>query len=442
MKCFDFLRPILELSAMIPAAILCYLPMKGHLNGKGRQIALWGIPFLLFESIMGGAVCYRLQWDTNLWLIPSLVLFALFYCRSVTLSYWKSISVFLSVCGVLSSMTNLAILVDAHFTANSQSAWFTLPGAASYSLFCWVLLAAVWYPATHAARWLLDEIEMPGTWYVFWILPVCFIALNIFIQPQDYRLIFMGRLTLLFPLAILVMLGLLLLLYLMFYLMARGLGKNMRLTQENELLQMQAAQYRILRKSIEDTRRARHDLRQHFKALQGCIESGDIGKVADYVNSYQESLPPDTVHRFCKNYAVDAILHYYMEQSVKQQTNLKVDIQMMEETIIPQSEFCALLGNLLENALAACADSKAPRIIRLHIRQQGKQRLYLTLDNTSRQPPKSSGGRFFSSTHNGFGIGTESVRVIAKRYNGDARFEWKDGLFCVSVMLSSINTNF
>ena len=93
------------------------------------------------------------------------------------------------------------------------------------------------------------------------------------------------------------------------------------------------------------------------------------------------------------------------------------------------------MGNLLENALDACAASKTARFIRLHIRQQGS--LYLTMDNTSDQPPLSDEKRLISSKHDGFGIGTESVRMTAERYNGDARFEWREGVFYASVMLSS-----
>ena len=433
------LCPMLELSVLIPGAVSCYLPMKGHLDGKGRQIALWGIPALFLWAGVGGAVCYRFRWDTNLWMVPSLVFFALFYCRSVTLSYWKSVSVFLAVCGTFSNLRNLAFLADALLSPKSGPVVFSPGGAAAYALFCWTLLGLMWYPATHAARWLLDEIEMPGTWYVFWILPVVFWSLSIVMQPQEYSTLYTNRVMVFYPVLVLALLALLLFCYALFYWMARGLAKNMRLAEENRLLQMQAIQYRILQKSIEDTRRARHDLRQHFKALQGCVESGDMAKVAEYVKAYGESLPPDTVRQFCKNYAVDAVLHHYGEQAVRQQTDMEVSVQMEEETIIPQPEFCALLGNLLENAIDGCAASKAPRIIRLHIRQQGKQALYLTLDNTSDQPPESNGGRFLSSSHDGFGIGTESVRVIAKRYNGDTRFEWKDGMFYVSVMLSAEN---
>ncbi len=67
--------------------------------------------------------------------------------------------------------------------AKKRPCGFSLGGAAAYALFCWTLLGLMWYPATHAARWLLDEIEMPGTWYVFWILPVVFLSLNIAMRP-------------------------------------------------------------------------------------------------------------------------------------------------------------------------------------------------------------------------------------------------------------------
>ena len=41
-----------------------------------------------------------------------------------------------------------------------------------------------------------------------------------------------------------------------------------------------------------------------------------------------------------------------------------------------------------------------------------------------------------STKHSGYGIGTESIRMIAERYHGDARFAWKDGIFYASIMLN------
>lgn len=250
-------------------------------------------------------------------------LFLLFYCQTVTLSRWKTVSVFLAVCGVFSSMHSLAILTDAFLFQRSGAVALSLGGAAAYVLLCWLLLGLLWYPATHAARWLLDEVETPETWYVFCILPLVFWGLNTVLRPREYSTLYTNRVMNFYPVLILALLGLMLFYYALFYWMARGLARNMRLAQENRLLQIQAAQYRILQKSIADTRRARHDLRQHFKALQGCVESGDLSRVAEYVKAYGESLPPNTVRPFCKNYAVDAVLHHYAEQARLQQTDLE-----------------------------------------------------------------------------------------------------------------------
>ena len=41
MSDLDILRPMLELSVVVPAAVLCFLPMKGHLRGwVKRQLCL------------------------------------------------------------------------------------------------------------------------------------------------------------------------------------------------------------------------------------------------------------------------------------------------------------------------------------------------------------------------------------------------------------------
>ena len=435
MELYDMLHPMLELSISIPAIILCFLPMKNHLNGKGKLLLLWGIPTLILWCVGAGWLCWRLRYSTKLCMLLTQVLLLLFYCKAVPLSRWKTVNVFLAVCGVFSCMYNLAILIDALLFRRSGAVVLSLNSTILYVLLCWLLLGILCYPATHAARWLLDEVETPETWYIFWILPLVFWYLNTTLRPRKYSTLYTNRVMHFYPILILALLGLMLLYYALFYWMARGIAKNIRLSQENKLLQMQTAQYRTLQKSIADTRRARHDLHQHFKALQGCVESGDISKVAAYVKAYGESLPPDTIHPFCKNYAVDAILHHYAEQALLQKTDLEAVVQMEEQTIIPEPEFCSLLGNLLENALDACAASKTPRFIRLHIRQQGS--LYLTMDNTSDQPPLSDEKRLISSKHDGFGIGTESVRMTAERYNGDARFEWREGVFYASVMLSS-----
>ena len=51
MELSDMLHPMRELSISIPAIILCFLPMKNHLNGKGKLLLLWGIPTLILWCV-------------------------------------------------------------------------------------------------------------------------------------------------------------------------------------------------------------------------------------------------------------------------------------------------------------------------------------------------------------------------------------------------------
>lgn len=136
---------------------------------------------------------------------------------------------------------------------------------------------------------------------------------------------------------------------------------------------------------------------------------------------------------------------------------MEISFLMGKKTIIPEPEFCVLLGNLLENALDACtaantllseenrfpqdsAENDMPTadgscFIRVNAKQTGTSMFCLAVDNSSSCPPKLDGEQFYSSKHAGFGMGTASVRLITEKYHGDARFEWKDGVFYASVML-------
>ena len=205
-----------------------------------------------------------------------------------------------------------------------------------------------------------------------------------------------------------------------------------------KLLEIQSDQYSLLTARIQDNRRARHDFRQHLAVIRDCADRGDLASLKNYLNEYENMFPIQEVRTYCKNYAVNAILSFYAEKAEKNGISMQVTIQMADPPVIPETEFCVLVGNLLENAVDACADTDAEiqSFIRLHVVQTGSSMLSITADNTSSGSPNWSGDKLLSTKHSGYGIGTESIRMIAERYSGDARFRWKDGIFYASVMLN------
>ena len=63
--------------------------------------------------------------------------------------------------------------------------------------------------------------------------------------------------------------------------------------------------------------------------------------------------------------------------------------------------------------------------------------LAITVKNSFDHEIHKVGDAFISSKRDAKGIGTESIRIIAERYNGLAKFKINDGVFEASVLLST-----
>ena len=154
------MRNFLEFFSMVPCAVLCFLPVQDRLRQKPLNIFLTGIPLSLLWAFAGGLVCADFGIARDFWVLPSFILFAVFFHRVCDLALWKPFSILTAVCAVFSCITNLTLVADALIDRTNTSGLFTLPGAGIHLLLSVLIVAIVWYPATHAAKWLVDDIEM------------------------------------------------------------------------------------------------------------------------------------------------------------------------------------------------------------------------------------------------------------------------------------------
>lgn len=222
-----------------------------------------------------------------------------------------------------------------------------------------------------------------------------------------------------------------------------GIRKQAALAEQTalqeHLLAVQKLQYIQLLRHIEETKTARHDLRQHLGVIRAYTESGETKKLLEYLNAYENMLPADTRKTFCANFAVNAVFTYYAEETRKNKIDLDINCPLPESLPVPEPELCALLGNLLENAVEACKELTKKELTKASpfIRVCGECRQYsiiLTVDNPCQNEPKQENGRFLSTKHHGYGTGTYSVKATAEKNGGTVKFEYKEGIFYASVL--------
>ena len=429
------LQPILELSILFPAAFTCFLATAEHLRVSKRALALLVIPVLTAVCVLGGGLCWRMGWPTSYLILPILVPAAVAFCRLTALPAWKSVSIFLGVCGAMSSVGGLAIIVDAVlFPGNADSLWLTPAGGLIDCAMGWVLVALCWYPATHAARRLLKNDTVARTWYVFWILPAVFVLVNLVVRVQLDALLYSGQLLATYALLSLVMTGLLLLFYLLFYVVARELDANTELQRQNQFLQMQTAQYSALRESIAETRRARHDMRHHFGALSALAQREAWDELRDYLADVSDSIPAEDLN-LCENQAVDGVAGRYAALSRQRGVAFSCELDLPAELPVKEMDVCVVLQNLLENALEASGQMEGGGYIHLKSSLHRDRLVLLTVENTYAGALVEQDGTLQSTKSDGGGIGLESVARIAEKNGGYCRFLYGSGVFTANVML-------
>lgn len=199
----------------------------------------------------------------------------------------------------------------------------------------------------------------------------------------------------------------------------------------------QKKQYNTLAAHMDETRKARHDLRQHLTVVQSYLDQDDKIGLTKYIKSYQNSLPFDIIEYFCANDVVNAIVNYYAAQARNIGINFTANVMYPNNCLVSDIDITVLLGNLLENAVEACKRELSDQtFIKLRMKQRGQATLFILIDNTCRTPISFEKGTPLSSKREGMGIGILSIRDIAARYNGTVQFEQQKDVFYASVRLT------
>lgn len=434
-----FWRYALDFAALVPAAVLCLLPVWEFLENK-RRTALAALLFLAAGIFGGAAICAAGRLESNLLLAPLLLLALLLYLRALrgTLSVWRAAfgfcgGLFLqTVCSVLAALICARPEYD-----NPDPVCLTVTGLVCLGLSAvvcgvYALTAAPW------VRWLLREYESERIWRAIWLLPAGYTGLYLFSMPQapEAKILLVGRVQEISVLTGLLPLGIYLLFLYLFTCIGRESARNLRLTEENHVLTVESRRYDELREYMEKTRTLRHDFRQHLRVISGLSEAGRLGELQTYLRQYAGELAEEHTP-LCANAAVDAIAAYYDAAAKRAHTPVAWQLDLPQKLPLPEADLCMMLGNLMENALRASeALPEAERRVQVLCRMLSPAMLGLIVENRYDGVLRRRGGKLLSTAHPGSGVGLLSVQTAAGRYHGEVTIETENQIFRVNILLN------
>ncbi len=193
----------------------------------------------------------------------------------------------------------------------------------------------------------------------------------------------------------------------------------------------------------ENLHRLRHDQKFHLNAIQKLIETGENSQAYDYLRTLNEKSKGGTVHSYCKNRVIDALLESFYDRCKQENILFTPKISIPNEMPFDEYELCIILGNLLENAITACrlTPEGNKQYIKLTIKLQGNQ-FCIHVENSFNGNIKEgfdglSSTKLYTGEEYITGLGISNIKAVIHRHHGEYIPEWNDQVFHAYVLMHS-----
>lgn len=418
---------------VIPAAVLCYLPMLDQLRESPAKIILKATPIFLGLSLAESYAAIRLRLDGSIELAPMLICALLFYLWSVNWQKAKAIAIFIDVMSLMSVMANLSAMYDAsrhsELGINSSTMDYSVFLLLSGTIVT-VLAAPFFYKY---GRKLTSRFHISKVWYLTLPFSGCILVLNIYARPMKYETYYVNRVGSITLTFLIVGLGIWLVMNVVFYMIVIEMLNAAEAEQELNILRLEEDQYRAQQSYIRESARARHDFRQTVAALKLMADEGKTDSIRKYLSDYIKELPENEMTQYSSNHALNAILNFYVSKAGSAGIEIRINADAEDQDALSDAEMCTIIGNLLENAISACSAADASdRFIQLDMTVRGDW-LYIVETNGFDGKVKMIDGNYVSTKAGGGGYGLASVRETARRHGGRAMFSHAGREFHVDV---------
>ena len=439
-----FLRYAVELAIIIPDAVFIFLPVRGWLRFPPLRVALAAGVFLPVYIVAAADVCSRFLLPVIPALIVSVIVLGAFFACCVRLSPGRLLFCFFyaimrgAFCLLFSIF--MGADVEAENTLWEATRLLSLRGGLTALVLSFVFGVVSLPLLVRGFPVLLADERLERMWNFQFIVPAVATLFIAWMCPVSPGNLLIGRLR---PVSLPLLLLLPLFLYLLYgflWWMAVNYAESARLQRQTELLQMENKRYEELQRSMEYSRALRHDFRQHVRVIGEFVQSGRIEELREYLRPITEAAAK-TPRAFCANHSVDALAAHYDALAEEQETSIEWKLSLPARLPMAEADYCAMLGNLVENSLAAvCELPPQQRRVSVLCRTMSDGILALAVDNPYAGKIELDADGLPRSRRKGHGIGLASVRGAVSRYGGTMSVRTENGAFTVEIVIYADKT--
>lgn len=194
--------------------------------------------------------------------------------------------------------------------------------------------------------------------------------------------------------------------------------------------------------NIYQTMRAwRHDYHNHIQSIKAMLAMKKFEELDAYLATLEQDLDSIDIAIRTGNVGLDAILSSKVSIARKNNIEVNCTAKVPDQLKISDVHLCAIVGNLLDNAIEACEKIKGEegnqfpqKFIRIYI-GMFKQQLYISVSNSTNAKHRRRLNELVTSKLGEHGFGLRRIDKIAEQYDGFVNRKNEPGIFATEVML-------
>lgn len=201
-------------------------------------------------------------------------------------------------------------------------------------------------------------------------------------------------------------------------------------------------QNRLLERQVQEVQNIymtmrgwRHDYHNHLQSMKAYVKMGEVDRLKEYLDLLEQDL--DQVNQMIEsgNVNLDAILNSKLSLAEKNGIAVDYTAKCPVEIAVSDIDLCALIGNLLDNAVEACEKvAEDPPFIRLYIGVLKKQ-LYISVTNSTNEVVRKLDSEYISNKRGNHGQGLKRINLVVEKYGGYINRQNEPGVFVTEIML-------
>ncbi len=210
-----------------------------------------------------------------------------------------------------------------------------------------------------------------------------------------------------------------------------ALYKASKIEESKLILEANKAYYQNLDSQMFQIRKLRHDLANHLQVISNLPPE----EVSGYVNNLLSDKAMVKPLVFCRDSVLNAVLSSKSEIMDNESINFDYEISLEENIPLSDTDKCALLGNLLDNAIEGSRKISDYREITLKV--SCNKGLFIVNIKNSCDKNISSSLETTKMDKINHGLGLKSIEDVVKRHGGTIEIQSTGGTFEVFIVINA-----